>query len=213
MSRVIFAILFTLFMCVTLSAQTPDQQLPSQSKCTLTLSQSPAIRGFKLGMTAEQLLSLLPEVFNGQSFKQALETAQGYPKYGVVGWNFQPESYPPAIKDRFAGIDSISITLFDGRLAEMHVIYRGPYSFPIGPKWLSIDDFIAKLSQGFALPGAKDWLETSQFSKILKCSGLEIEASTLNRQGAISLRGNTYRETVRERAAADDERRRSEFKP
>jgi hypothetical protein len=212
MSRTIFTIFSILLVSASLSAQTLDQR-SNQSKCTLTLSQSPAIRGFKLGMTAEQLDTLLSGAFIGQSLKQAIETAQGYPKYGVVGWDFSPRSYPPAIQDRLAGIDSISLTLFDGRVAEMHVAYAGPSSFPRGPKWLSIDDFIAKLSQGFALPGARDWLETSPFSKILKCSGLEIEASTLNRQGSISVRGNTYRETVKERAAADEERRRSEFKP
>jgi hypothetical protein len=84
---------------------------------------------------------------------------------------------------------------------------------PRGPSWLSVDDFIAKLSQGLALPGAKDWLQKNETSKILKCNGLEIEASNNGSRGSIFLRGNTYHETVKKRAAADEEKRRSEFKP
>src|SRR5687767_891314 len=108
MSRVIFSILSTLYLCVTLSAQTPDQQLPSQANCTLTLSQSPAIRGLKLGMTAEQLLSVFPESPQRAEFKQAIEKAQGYPNYGYARLYFQPMFSPAAVKDRFAGIEVIS---------------------------------------------------------------------------------------------------------
>jgi hypothetical protein len=214
MRRVIFSILSTLFLCVTLSAQTPDQQLPNPSNCTLTRPQAPVIRDLKLDMTSEQLLALVPESFQGQDFKRMIEKAQGYPNYGYASLYFQPMYSPPAVKDRFAGIENVSVTLFDGRVTEIRVNYLGS---PSGPNWLSVDDFIAKLSQGFALPSARDWLQKTPSTKILKCSGMEIEASIgasgVSGQGSISLRGNTYREAVKARVAADEERRRSEFKP
>ena len=41
-------------------SQSPNQT-SSQPKCTLTLSQAPAIRGLRLGMNSEEVLTIFPE--------------------------------------------------------------------------------------------------------------------------------------------------------
>lgn len=186
-------------------------QSPDQSRCTLTLDKSPAVRGIRLGMGAEQLFALVPE----SVIKDAVASAEGHPNYGVARLFLQAALYPLSARERFAGIDSIQITLFDGRVTEISVEYAGSGSYPArGPVWRNVDDFITKLSETFALPHAKDWLERSQGAKTLQCTGFTLAASIGRGNGSISLRSTTaYQETVRQRASADEERRRREFKP
>ena len=207
-------LVITLAAIVSIAVPT-FSQTSNQSPCGLTINQSPTVRGIKLGMTAEQVFALFPESAERPENKNAMSAAESSPNYGVARLYFQLSQYPSSARGKFAGIDSISTTLFDGRVTEVRVDYAGPNSYPSrGPAWPSVDDFIAKLSEAFALPGAKDWLQSvSQFSRTLKCGGFEIQASNLNRSGSISLRNNSYQETVNQRAAADEERRRREFKP
>jgi len=74
-----------------------------------------------------------------------------------------------------------------------------------------VDDFIAKLSEAFAFPAARDWPLGTQTDKMLKCNGLDIEASIQN-AGSVSLRSTSYVDISRGRAAADEEKIRREFK-
>ena len=187
-------------------------QTSDQSSCSLTAEQSPTLRGVRLAMGAEQLLALFPE---SSSTRNAIASADGHPHYGVASLFFQPPFLPSPAKERFAGIDSIGITLFDGSVTEVRMEYAGPTSHPIrGPAWRNVDDFITKLSEAYALPPAKDWFERSQLAKTLQCTGFTLTASIENGRGSITLRSNTrYDATVRQRVLADEERRRREFKP
>jgi hypothetical protein len=162
-------------------------------------------------MTAEEVFALLLEV---RAAKSAVASAEGYPSYGVLSVSLQPAFSPQPARERFAGIESISVTLFDGRAAEIRVHYAGPNSHPSrGPAWTNVNDFIAKLSEAFRLPGANEWLERNEVSKMLKCDQFEVIAEIFNKTGSISLRGSAYQDTVRQRAAADEVKRRIEFRP
>ena len=207
--------LFTITLALVPSFGTVHAQAPDQQRCTLTVDQSPAVRGIRLGMVTEQVFALFPGSSERPETKNAIASAGGHPNYGVVGLYFQPFTYPSAAMERFSGIESISITLFDGRVTDMRVVYAGSSSYPRGPAWSNVDDFIAKLSEAFALPGAKDWLQLSESTKTLKCNGFDLEASTRGATGSIALRDNAvaYQDIVRQRAAADEEKMRREFKP
>lgn len=186
---------------------------PDQAKCTLTTEKSPTLRGMRLGMAAEQLYTLFPE---GTLNKKAVVAAEGYPNYGVAKLFFQPFTSTLASQmERFAGIDSIQIALFDGRVTELRLDYAGQNSQPVrGPVWGNVDDFIAKLSETLALPKANDWLERSRSSKTLQCTGFIVAASIDEGKASVSLRATSdYQDTVRQRASSDEERRRREFKP
>jgi len=98
--------------------------------------------------------------FPGLSPQNVVASAQREPNYGVARLSYQvySPSLPP--KERFTGIDSIGICLFDGHVTEITVRYAGDNSYPVkGPFWKNVDDFIAKLSEAFGLPMAGDWLE------------------------------------------------------
>lgn len=198
--------------CGVAYAQAPDQ--PDKRRCTLTVRQFPGIRGTRLGMTAEQVFALFFGSGERTENRTAISSAAGYPNYGVATLFLQPAALPEA-KEKLAGIASMSVILFDDRVTDIRVSYLGPSSYPKGPYWLKVDDFIAKLSEAFALPNAKEWIEHSETSKTLKCDGFDLNASTYGGAGALSLRVTPYAylDTVRQRAAADEDRRRREFKP
>jgi hypothetical protein len=207
MTRVIFSVFVFVLLAASAFAQTPGQ--PSgQSSCTL--SESPAIRGLKLGMNTEQVLALFPGSSQSQEFKNRIANAQGYPNYGfaLIGFSGRQNA------DMFAGIDNISVELFDDRVVHLAVNYAGPNSYPRGANWSNLDGFIAKLSEAFRLPNASAWLQTSATSKALKCGEIEIVASNDTNAGAISLRSTTnYSDIAKARRAADEEKLRRTFKP
>ena len=184
-------------------------QASIQSPCLMNAAAAPVVRGLRLGMTAEELSTFFP----GLSPRNLVASAQREPNYGVGRLFFQSDSLSPL--SRFTGIDSISIVLFDDQVTEITVNYAGANSYPVkGPFWRNVDDFIAKLSEAFGLPLAREWLDVNMYAKTLKCSGFTLDASAVNGTGSITLRGTTaYEETVRQRGLADQERRRREFKP
>lgn len=185
----------------------------SQPKCNLSFAQSPAIRGIQLGMSTQAVLALFPGSSEREDVKRELAAAGGAPNYGVARLYFQPFTYPSPAKERFAGIEHYSITLFDGRVTELTVRYRGHGSSPRGPFWKSVDDFLAKLVETYKLPEARDWDRRSLDEKALKCADYEVVASTSGGFGEIRLINRAYLEKVKERAAAEEERLRREFKP
>jgi hypothetical protein len=213
MSRVFASLIVILFVTLVGSAQTPAQpqaptQIQSLSTCNLTPSQSLAIRGIKLGMSAEQINSVFPSP--GQRETVFQNTTGRYPKYGAVESVISPRDYPSIANDKFADVARVAVTLFNGRLTEFSVDYAGP---PDGPWWSDVDCFFAKLSGPFGLPPAKNWLGR-RFSKTLNCNGLEIEARLSNgNRGLILLRSNTDIDAMKERVAAEEEKKRSELKP
>ena len=52
--------------------------------------------------------------------RSAILSADLPPNYGMVRLYFRPSTYPSPAKERFAAIDSVSITLFDGSVTEVH---------------------------------------------------------------------------------------------
>ena len=210
MSRVIIT-LVVVFVPLPALAQTAGQPL-SQTQCSLTVAESPAIRGLKLGLSAEQLLSLFPGSLERPEIKNAIDNAQGSPNYGVARLSFRSSAYSSTFRDRFTGVDSIDVELFDGKVARFRVTYLGPLTSPRGPRWPNVDGFIARLSEAFALPDPENWNYVSSDFKTLKCNGFEIRASNPNASGSI-LFSTAFEKTAWQRAEAEEERRRREFKP
>lgn len=208
MRRLIFTNLLTPLMFLILPTPIAGH-LQNESMCTLTISESPAIRGIKLGMSVDQLLSLFPGSHERDHNKRALENSQAHPNFGIARLGFQPSEYSSAVQERFAGISWISVVAFDGQITEIMVSYQDP---PKGPRWPHVDLFIAKLVETFGLPDLAEWLSTGVQSKTLKCSGFELRAGALS-GGSFWLINRNYIDTWTERTAADEERKRKEFKP
>lgn len=209
MSKLLLASFILLVVVASAFSQSVNQQT-SSSKCNLTLANSPAIRGLRLGMTAEELMALFPGSAESNEVKNELALANNYPAFGVTRLSFASWQYPSAFKERFAGIESVLVTLLDKRVTEFTVQYSSPSSSKMGVNWHGTEEFIARLSENFHLPPASYWELRSPGT--LSCNGFEISVWG-DSGGRIMLRDNSYLEQVKERQMADDERRRREFKP
>jgi len=187
------------------------QPAPTQpSQCSLKLAQAPAVRGIKLGMSAEDLLAAFPGSAGEDGIRLSLSKADNYPNFGVVGMNIVPARY--STKERFAGIGYFNFVILDGRVAQYEVHYLPA---PQGPTWRDIDDFIAKLVEAFHVPAAKDWTPIQQSAmKDLKCDGFQLRASTVNLQGSLTLATvDAPFKVQKDRLAVFEAKARRDFRP
>lgn len=198
--------LFTLVV-VTISAHS---QALSQSKCSLTEADSPSIRGLRLGMSTQEVLALFPgsatRWAKEPGLRDARQKALAATSSGLVSLTFEPAT--DAAKDQFANVDSVSVSLYRGRVVDLTVVY-------LGTVWNSIDEWIAKVSETLRLPGPKEWVvgPSETPNKILKCSGIEIEATVQGGGSSIRIRNPESLKAAEERENTAEEKKRREFKP
>lgn len=181
-----------------------QSEVPAGAKCSLTLAQSPEVRGLKLGMSVEEVLRLFPGRSDEPSIRNAISSADK--EFGVA--RFSVSTHPHAPESKFAGISGLSFEFLDSRLASLWVQY-------IGPEWRSVDEFISRLAGPFNLPGPYSWEPTNTGDqKILKCGGFEVRVSaggpSLN---SLLLRNPAAEQIVRDRRNEVKERARQAFKP
>src|SRR6267378_1159406 len=115
---------FTL-MVVTISAHA---QALSQSRCSLTEATSPNVRGLRLGMSTQELQALFPGsakrwAKEPKETREARENAMAATSSEPVSLAFDPAT--DAAKDQFAGVDSVSVGLYKGRVIDFSLIYVG----------------------------------------------------------------------------------------
>ena len=195
-----------------------------QSQCSVPSDRMPSIRGLRLGMSADELLSLL--AFNNDSrlpVETALKNAGLAPNYGLATFRLSPrDSTMMEVREKFAGINSFSFTTFDGRLVEINVTYsrRSPDLYP---SW-TIDEWTTKISSSFSLPGANYWEpSSSNDQRTLKCKGLEVEAVInppihtifpslgIYRTPSLTIIDPSYRQVLNQRVKSDQENKQREF--
>lgn len=200
-----------LLACLTLTltgavySRAPIRQA-ARPKCNLTEANSPNVRGIRLGMSTDQLLALFPGSAESKEIKAALEHAKMHGANETLYLSFAPADY--STKDRFASIDSVAVVLYKGRAIDFTVVY-------LGTTWSNIDQWVAKLSGSFKLPGSREWTPgpSEMPNKVLKCNGFEIEAATAGGSASIRVRSEAQTKEMEKRAEAEEERRRHEFKP
>ena len=187
-----------------LTVSTHGQTTAPAQPCTLKLSQAPAVRGVKLDMTRDELFSLFP----GLSELTQPSEPGSYPNFGYGAFSITPSTYPT--KNQFAGIEQYGVTLFDGRVVGLNVNYS---TFPKGARWRNVDDLVQRFSESLHLPRAADWTPQPGNIRKLNCVGFEIAVSYAFEVTQISFYQQSWKETQKERLAAFEEKKRSEFKP
>lgn len=133
-----------------------------QQRCTLTLAQSPTIRGFKLGMTVDEVLARFPSQSQSPTIRAALDHA---PKaFGVARFSVSPND------KAFEGINTFDFEFLDNDLTSFYVAYTGP-------EWNSVREFISALSSSLKLPGIEYWEPSdAETYRSLKCDGFDVRA-------------------------------------
>jgi hypothetical protein len=185
--RLLLAALAVACACAPAPAR---QEAPAQA-CKLTLEQSPALRGFRLGMSLEQLKARYPGV------PVMEQQEKGHLTAGLARGGFQG-----ADAGTFEGVNDIHLDFLDGRLASLTVHYNNLV------KWRSVGEFASRVSELLKLPDA--WrTEQDSGSRVMPCADFNIKVAP-NR---ISLTVPGYQESLWRRLEQREEDRRRAFRP
>ena len=202
-----YAAVLTFAACVALVSvsQTPSSSTANPG-CSLTLGQSPEIRGIRLGTTSKQLITLFPEEANHLAIAEAVKRSQQVGQYGAGRFDLRADN--KTINPRLTGINYITVELIDERVTSFHISYAGP-------EWKTISQFVSKLSEVFGLPNESSWEQVDESRKLLKCNGflLDVRAFSGSGENWVRVQDTSARRLVEDRRAAAKEKERQAFKP
>src|SRR6185369_1943853 len=108
------ALLILLACTSVLSIDQTSRSPPGKAKCILTRTQSPEIRGIRLGMAPDELLAVYPEDVNRLKISEAIKESKRANNYGVARFDLRPDRETP--NPRFKGLNYITIELLDERV-------------------------------------------------------------------------------------------------
>jgi len=195
-----------LLAAVPVLAQTESQSI---STCNLTVAQAPAMRGVRLGMTAQDLFTMFPEGHSADWVKSKLDAANEYPAMG--GWWADLNTSAVNNTKDHSPISRFYVFLFDGRVVSMDVGYTVlNHNVP----WGGVDNFIAKVSDAFHLPASSAWTTTnSSDQRVLYCREFTITGSTSGAAAQLTIQGLGFQDTIHDRMVAYEQATRRGFKP
>jgi hypothetical protein len=116
-------------------------------------------------MTPDEVLALFPGSKEDAEVRADLSATR---PFGVSGFLIRVAKYES--KEKFAGINQITLKLLDGRVSSLNIGYNGP-------AYSHVDQFVTKFVEGTNLPPSDQWqayvgLDTQM--KTLTCKDFEI---------------------------------------
>ena len=180
--RLLHRLIFSFALCLTAAASSQAQP------CTLKSDQlpdAPELRGFRLGMTLEQVRARVPQIQFGRPNE-----------IGVTKTSINPLYDQRFDKVRFADVRTISFDFLDGELTTFWIGYESTF------KPQAIDEFVAGISRSLNL--AATW-SAKRGGQQLRCDGFTLFVSLIAGSPSIRLSDDAAEETIaarREEAAA-----------
>jgi hypothetical protein len=159
--------------------------------CSLRVNQLPdatELRGFRLGMTYDQVKALVPQVKFGPA-----------DQFGVARTSINPYFDPRIDKIAFADVRTISLDFLDGKLVSLWIGFESTF------KWQTLDTFVAGISKPLSLP--PEW-SNKRGGRQMSCEGFSVFASVIAGSPSIRISDAAAQETIatrREEAAAATE--------
>jgi hypothetical protein len=178
-NKTLWLLIVALLIATAASAQQPA--------CSLKIDQLPdsaELRGFRLGMTYDQVKARVPQVKFGRA-----------DQFGVTKTSINPYFDPRIDKAGFADVRTISLDFLDGRLVTLWIGFESTF------KWQTLDEFVAGMGKSLNLSAA--WLP-KRGGRQLSCEGFSVYASLIAGGPGIRLTDDTAQETIatrREEAA------------
>lgn len=174
-------LMLILFEFGTANAQTTQCKLKLDS-----LPESSELRGFRLGMTKDQVRARVPQVVFGKT-----------DEFGGSKTSINPYYDPRIDKTPFADVRTVSLDFLDGRLISLWIGYDATF------KWGSVDDFVIGISRALALP--KAWSPWKTRGQQMKCEDFEITVSMVAGGPSFRILDRTSEETLTARRVAKEE--------
>ena len=140
-----------------------------ENQCTTKLDSlppAPELRGFRLGMTPEQVKTRVPQVAFGRT-----------DDLGVSKTSINPDFDPRIDKTNFEDVRTVSLDFLDGRVSALWIGFESTF------KWKSVDEFVKGISQALSVSG--EWSAKGRAQQI-KCVDFELSVGMI--AGGPSLR-------------------------
>jgi hypothetical protein len=172
-SRFALHIFCSILLCLVSAASISAQH------CTLRsdqLSDAPELRGFRLGMTFDQVKARVPLVQFGRP-----------DEIGLTKTSINPLYDPRFDKAAFADIRTISFDFLDGKLTTLWIGYESSF------KWQSVNEFVNGISKTLNLTGS--W-SPKRGGQQLRCEGFTIFISLIAGSPSIRFSDDTADETI-----------------
>jgi hypothetical protein len=180
LKKLAFIITLTVACAVAASAQ--------ESNCSLKLAELPTIpelRGFRVGMTIEQVKARLP--------KAQVRPAD---EFGFTSLNIFPDYEPGIDKTTFEGVRTVSLEFLDGYVSSLWIGYDKSF------KWQTLDEFTPAMTTALKLPNA--W-RTKFRTRLLDCADFTVAVTPVGESPSIKINDETARELLEKRKAAKEE--------
>jgi hypothetical protein len=171
-----------------LMAAFADAALAQESKCSLKLADLPSVpelRGFRVGMTIEQVKARLP--------KAQVRPAD---EFGFTSLNIFPDYEPGLDKTAFEGVRTISLEFLDAHVSSLWIGYDKSF------KWQTLDEFTPAMTTALKLPNA--W-RTKFRTRLLDCADFTVAVIPVGESPSIKINDETARELLEKRKAAKEE--------
>lgn len=175
-----FALLLALLTVVPFSVHAQCTQKISD------LAAAPELFGFHLGMTKEQVKTLVPQIHFGKT-----------DDFGVSKTTINPGFDPKMDAAKFADVRSISLELVDERLTSIWVGFEETY------KIQDITEFAASVSKSFRLPNA--WSAYRGRGHQMRCADFQLIATTVARAPTLRIIDVSADETIAARRQTKEE--------
>lgn len=183
--------------------------ITANAQCPLTLSESPELRGFRLGMSINQVKARASNLILG--------------KINQVGLQNGKIIYTRSTKENrdSSKVKSVELEFLDNKLASIRVTYDGSV------RWNHIDDFVYKISMSLGLPVKWEGDEPSYYSGVfiavreIKCNSFLVRARIIEDRFSrnksyetnLLIQNTSVPEVIENRQKEVEERKREIFKP
>lgn len=158
-----------------------------QSTCSLKadqLNQPPELKGFRLGMTEQQVKAVEPLVQLGAP-----------DEFGVLKTTINPHFDTRFDKTTFADVRTISFDFLDRKLVTLWIGYEEDF------KWRTLDEFVANFTKALGVPN--EW-PLKRPGRQLTCDGFSLFASVIAAGPSLRLMNEEAQDVIaarREQAA------------
>ena len=180
LKQILFAVTLILaFACPAVGQET---------KCSVKLAElpsTPELRGFRAGMTLDEVKARLP--------KLQLKSAD---EFGFTSLNIFPEYEAGIDKAAFAGVRTISLDILDGRVFSIWIGYDKTF------KWQSLDEFVVGMTAALKLP---DRWRTKLRTHLMDCADFTMAISPVGQSPSIKITDNTAKVLLDKRQTAREE--------
>jgi len=185
----------------------PEPPKPQISKCKLTLTEAPVIRGLRLGMTSDELFAFFPGN-ERQEFdrREQLKRNELPPSYGFTSFYFSSNEF--STTDRFNGINDFQFGLLDRKLVIIDIRYKNT------PQFETMGQLMEIITRQFGLPDYKEWSGYQQNRNFhsIGCDGFRVNVTGTSNSFSIQLIDQSYEKIREDRRQADMAKKRGGFK-